>query len=208
MEVERLGGDSDQQYFTSYNHANSALMKLEESVRQESLGNREAATADWDAAIVNIHDAVASLDAMLATEKKILDVVDKYGAEPGFEQALRSLDSKTVIPKLINANVVPNNPALLEEHLARVRKEGARGLITGRMAGIEKLRAMAVEWEKVVRDSRAIAAQGEIVEKIDGPGFAPTKASQQMLKALADNLAADCTAYAYISKMARGTLGW
>lgn len=207
-EVERLGGVADQQYLTAYNYANAAIVKLEEAAKQDTRGNRAAELAAWDDGLANIHQTMDAFASILDTERSMLQLLDKYGPEPGFEQALRSLDPNTVATKLIGEKVVPNNPEEIRAMVEYVHKDGARGLITGRMQGIQALHDAAVQWEKVVREGRPAAAQGEILARIDGAGFPPTKASQQMLRALADNLSAACSGYAYISKIARGTLGW
>jgi hypothetical protein len=78
----------------------------------------------------------------------MLQLLDKYGPEPGFEQALRSLDPNTVATKLIGEKVVPNNPEEIRAMVEYVHKDGARGLITGRMQGIQALHDAAVQWEK------------------------------------------------------------
>jgi len=183
-------------------------MKLEESVKQGLLHNTQQSVAEYDQGIENIHNSIASLDNMNVVERKMLAMLDKYGAEPGFEQALRALDPDTVSAKLINAKVVPDRPGVLRAEIARIKKEGARGLITGRLEATEALRAKLADWEKVVRDNRDAAVNGQMLAKIDGPGFPVTKASQQTLHDLANSVAVDCTTYSYISKVARGTLGW
>ena len=83
-------------------------MKLEESVKQGLLHNTQQSVAEYDQGIENIHNSIASLDNMNVVERKMLAMLDKYGAEPGFEQALRALDPDTVSAKLINAKVVPD----------------------------------------------------------------------------------------------------
>lgn len=206
--MERINGYSDQAYFAAYSNLANTQIKLEEAVRQESYGNRTGEIASYDEAIQSIGKVVAALDESLSNDRKMIELLDKYGPEPGFEQALRSLDTKTIVAKLVNAKIVPNRPEWLASVVERVKKEGSRGIVTGRMEGIEQLKSQALEFQKTLRDNRQSAVQGEIVQKIDGPGFAPVLASQQTVQLMATNLAEACPTYSTIGKVARGTLGY
>lgn len=208
LEVERLAGDADQAYLAAYSHVNAATIDFEEAAKQDTLRNRDAELAAYDAGTQKIDKVIATLDTILEIEKQMIALLEKYGPEPGFEAALRSLDTEKTVAKLIDAKVVRNQPEVIAAMVEHVRKNGARGLISGRMEGIQKLRDLAVEWARVVREGRPVVAQGQLLAAIDGPGFPPTRASQQILRAFADNMAEDCPSYAYISKIARGTLGW
>ena len=206
--MERLNGSSDQAYFAAYSDLANAQIKLEEAVRQESFANRPGEIAAYDEATENVGKVVAALEQSLTNDKQMLELLDKYGPEPGFEQALHSLDTRTAVAKLVNAKIVPNRPEWLASVVERVKKEGSRGIVTGRMEGIEQLRAQALDFQKTLRDNRQSAVQGEIVKKIDGPGFAPVMASQQTVQLMAQNLAEACPTYSTIGKVARGTLGY
>ncbi len=138
----------------------------------------------------------------------MLAALDKYGPEPGYEQALHSLDPDATVAKLVKAHVAKDTPAV-RGYVDRIRKEGSRALVQARMEGIEKLLAKSTEYEKMLRDSRPTVAQGAIVKTIDGPsGFPVVMFGAQMVQLMAVDLADACPTFSGVAKIARGTLGY
>jgi len=145
---------------------------------------------------------------MIATEHQMLAALDKYGPEPGYEQALHSLDPDATVAKLVKAHVAQDNPRV-RGYIDRVRKDGSRALVQARMEGIQTIYAKSVEYEKMLRDSRPTFAQGAVVKTIDSPsGFPVVMSAYQMVQMMAQDLANACPTFSGVAKIARGTLGY
>jgi hypothetical protein len=152
--------------------------------------------------------AVASLDKLISLLQDQQRLQAAAGTEVGYESALRSLDFDALISRLIANKVLPDRPGYYEKYVSKIRAEGSKAFISGRLDGVRGFRTSVQGFNQSLVDSRSVAQGGKLIPSIDDRKIPAVLTAQQIFKMMMDDLATDCMVYAFISKEARGTLGW
>jgi len=206
--MEILSAQSDQDFFSANSKLYDVFIDLEQAGIQEVKKDRPAELAAYDRAIANVQKSLDSLNAMTTHLNQEQNLLKTAGVEPGFDTALRKVDFDALQAKLIKSQVLPDRPGYYQKFFDRVKKEGPQALISGRSEGIEELRTMVTQFGQQLRDSRSLAADGNLIPSIDQLKIPAVLAEQRIYKMMNDDLALACILYSAVSKEARGTLGW
>jgi hypothetical protein len=142
----------------------------------------------------------------LTERQKVLST--QLGAEAGFEVALRTLDTDALVKKLIDAKVVSDRFDFFKEQIDRIKTGGVQELLDVRRPGMEAFLSKLQEFEKQLEESRQVMVEGKLIASIDQRTLPAVLTAQQIYKIINDDLFAACVVGSYVSKQARGTLGW
>jgi hypothetical protein len=207
-QVEVLYAQAEIEYFNAVNNFYSGLSELEQSGIQEILKKPELAIASYDRAIAAIEQSARSCTTFLALTKRQVELNNRAGPEPGFEPALKALNTDALIKKLVDAQVIPNRPELFRRYVEDLKAGGAAAVIESRNSGIEEFRSKLELLSRQLQEARGFVQKGTLIQSIDDKRVAAVLNAQQIFNMINDRLASACIVASLVSKEARGKLGW